>query len=346
MLFPDIVRELAQGNKLDDTMRLLGQMGDPSVTGGAWDIFHSIPRSVLQSIVLGTVAYDDSNAMPLGPLDSLSDDGPGVYVLGLSIAGRMGEFLDLNELDRLLINLRTYIKGCRYLAENDKTHPKPGSAADLVSKVDSAYGTHMEPGKPRFCEGNFNTAWRLYNSLRRRYRALKAVDPASTTRMIQSPLYVGSDKHVGRRIAAYELVHTKTALQRANKLYGLTVSLLHYQGLTPKVHIITAVRTWQSGQLSRAEMLVAALAGSYDSLDGFNVREAGQTSDDLPLDSWLDHEVYVFSTMPHFCRNIDWSIADIDRLAKIRESPDYMVSRVPCWMRRLRSCQAPSSSLA
>ena len=205
------------------------------------------------------------------------------------------------------------------MAENDETHPKPGSAADLVSKVDSAYGTHVEPGKPRFCEGNFNTARRLYNSLARRYHALKAVDPASTTRMIQSPLYVGCGKHVGRRIAAYDLVQTKTALQRANKLYGLTVSLLHYQGLTPKVHIITAVRTWQSGQLSRAEMLVAALAGSYDSLDGFNVREAGQTSDDLPLGSWLDHEVYVFSTMPHFRRNIDWSIADVDRLANIRE---------------------------
>ncbi|GAB1316793.1 hypothetical protein MFIFM68171_07003 [Madurella fahalii] len=329
-LFPDLIRDLEkhanfQIVKLEDTLKVLGQVGGLSVAGDVWDLFHSIPRNVLESIVLGTIAYDDCRTSGNGRVTGLSGDGPGVYVLGLSIAGRQGEFISAKELRLLLDNLDTYILGYKFSSSQSSGPQKPpdkaARAADLVAKVDSAYGAPPTPGKPRFIcdDANLEAAQCLYKWLNRTYLSLRQRDPTGEIRMIQSPLYVGCGRNVTNRITDYELCHNKTALCSANKFYGLIASLLNFQGLTPKVHIATAIRTWQTGQLPKAEMLVAALAGSYVTHGGFNLREAGQTRD-TQIQNWPDHEAYVFSAVTYLRDNAMWSIRDLDRAAQLQEN--------------------------
>ncbi|KAK1717482.1 hypothetical protein CaCOL14_004295 [Colletotrichum acutatum] len=61
--------------------------------------FHAIPDELLRSTVLGTVAYNDVQHQ--NHLPDYFEDGPGVYVIAISIEGRSGAFLDTNEIEML-----------------------------------------------------------------------------------------------------------------------------------------------------------------------------------------------------------------------------------------------------
>ncbi len=320
-LFPRLVRELkhvpkTRNIKLEDTMRLFEQVG-----ADVWDLFHTIPRDLLESLILGTVAFDNSRAH--NRVTGLMKNGPGIYVLGLSIIGRDGQFLNGKELDLLILGLQTYIHGSSVLrgakpAANRSVTEK--AAVQLVARVDSTYGSGT-PGCPRFiCDDeNEALAGHLLSSLQARRWAMFAADPTQTICSIQSPQYVGCSKDVGTRISAYELGHGKSALAGANKFFALTVNLLRYQGLFPKVHVVAAIRTWKAGQLSAAEMLVSALAGAYVTQDGFNLRDAGGNHDSQSDGTWDDHELYVFGAVDHFDKNIDWSMADLEKLQFVED---------------------------
>lgn len=229
--------------KLGDTIYLLSSVGGPSAQGDTWDLFHTIPRRVLESLMLGTVAFDCSRTQ--NPLTGLQEDGPGVYVLGLSIAGRHGQFLNAMEMTVLVHNLELYMQGCKVLLDPLHVVTAANQAAvGFMSLVDSAYGTAM-PGAPRFiCDDeNQKAAKHLLASFCARRDAMQIAGPTETVYAIQSPLYVGCGKDVGKRIAAYTLSHHKTALERVNKFFTLTVSLLYRQRLRAEVHIVTAIRT-------------------------------------------------------------------------------------------------------
>ncbi len=329
-LLPGLIRELRnvpyfRDIKLEGTTRLLSSVGGPTVPGDVGDIFMSIPSDALESLVLGTMAFD--NNRPQNRVAGLNGDGPGIYVLGISIINRAGEFLDADELKVLITNMKRYLRA--YDTVQGANGDSAQAATDFLAKIDNTYGKSSTPGVARFVtsDGNAKATRFLIASLQRRYDALCAVDPSRTVRTLQSPLYVGCGKSVRARAIEYELAHYKSSLDKVNKFFGLTACLLHYQGLHPKVHIVTVVRTWTEGQVAKAEMLVAALAGSYITQDGFNLRETGGNTEPAPAASWSTHEQYVFADVQYLEYNVMRSIEDIDRLQKLREC-DTALNRV------------------
>lgn len=123
----------------------------------------------------------------------------------------------------------------------------------------------------------------------------------------------------------------------------LTVSLLRRQRLHPEVHIVTAIRTWMPGQLSKAEILVAALAGSYVTQDGFNLCDAGGNHDGLAVSpgSWFSHEQFVFDMVDHFARNVAWSARDLEKLEKIEKHNAVLVAAADGTLKQAKDrCEA------
>lgn len=182
-LFPRLVRELedvpkTRHTKLENTIRLLGQAGGPSVDGDVWDLFHTIPRDLLESLVLGTVAFDHSRTQ--NRVTGLDNNGPGIYILGLSIVGRDGQFLDGRELDLLIQDLQTYIQGSTVLRRKKPAATRSATeraAVQLVTDVDFTYGVGAA-GRPRFiCDAeNDALAGHLLSSLQARRQAMFALD--------------------------------------------------------------------------------------------------------------------------------------------------------------------------
>ncbi|KAL2174233.1 uncharacterized protein P884DRAFT_302821 [Thermothelomyces heterothallicus CBS 202.75] len=326
-MFPRFVSELErlpkiQNIKLDETTGMLSRMGGPATPGDVWDILHSIPRNVLESLVLGTVAFDSNRSV--NRLRGLSSDGAGVYVAGLSIAGRGGKFLNLGELKVLIMHLERYIAGYKasvsQSAGNQQT-PAAIQALDLVARVDAAYGGQAVRGTPRFItdEISLEAAAHLVASFKSRYNIMREKDPTAAVYMVQSPQYVGCSKELPRRMNEYQLTQNRRALGNINKFLALTVSLLRYQGLSPRIDIVPAVRVWKDRQLPKAEMLVAALAGAYVTQDGFNLREAGGNNPSIEPHKWLAYEQYTFLEVSYLNDNLEQSAEDLEKVKKIME---------------------------
>lgn len=126
----------------------------------------------------------------------------------------------------------------------------------------------------------------------------------------------------------------------------MTASLLHAQGLHPRVQIVAAVRTWMSGQLADAERLVAVLAGAYVTQDGFNRRDAGGNPDQVAPEDWPEHEEYVFARVNYFADNMAHTMRDLDKAARIRELSKAMDIVADGTMEsRQRQCEAGARRL-
>ncbi|KAK4460676.1 hypothetical protein QBC42DRAFT_288332 [Cladorrhinum samala] len=154
-----------------------------------WALFHAIPRDVLESMVLGTVAYDVAK----DNVNGYDSNGSGVYVLGISISGRDGEFLNIREYATLLQNMKRYLKGCRDIYEPTPDRDAATKAADkdLISQVDNVYGVQPEPRKPRWVTDSQNLifAEHFYQELRARTRALCQLDQTGLVHSLQSSQY-------------------------------------------------------------------------------------------------------------------------------------------------------------
>ncbi|KAK1752910.1 hypothetical protein QBC47DRAFT_362767 [Echria macrotheca] len=238
-----------------------------------WDSFHTIPREVLNSVVLNTVAYDKPTSYPVS--------FTGVYVMGIALAEHDGKFLNAIEMDVFIENLTGYIEGSRPFCEVANPAQIPNQFPQPVKDIDNIYGTYKGRVKTRCIPdaSALENAQRFLEQFRKRKTLLEAKDPTRRERALQSPLYVGCSRVMDERVKAYDPSAKTSVFNNANRLYALTMSLLQYQGLQPRHSIVAAVRTWQPDQLGQAEMLVTALAGAYVFQGGFNCREAGGASD-------------------------------------------------------------------
>jgi hypothetical protein len=64
-------------------------------------------------------------------------------------------------------------------------------------------------------------------------------------------------------------------------------------------------------------VLVAVLAGSYNTQDGFNAQEAGGNPDTLKAGDWGPHQDYVFADREHVAKNVQASRENIERMMKL-----------------------------
>ncbi|KAK0654168.1 hypothetical protein QBC41DRAFT_386617 [Cercophora samala] len=277
-------------------------------------LFHSIPRDLLSSILLGTVAYDSHRNKNIG----LDPRGPGVYVLGLQVAGRGGKFLNAAEYAILLEDLETY------MAVAAKMRAPAGGILTsdeqvFMTAVDHRCGQRkaQDRNKPRFIQDDTAHAHAemVFASLKKRHEALRLMDPACQAFSVQTPLYVGCAEKIATRWVDYDKTDTKTAYQRVNKFLVLVLSLLHHRKIRAQISKVAAVRIWEKDQLQDAELLVSVLANAYTVQDGFNVQEAGGNNDKLenmPYVVARSHE-YVFAEMPYLRENCDKSADEIEK---------------------------------
>ncbi|ROV91577.1 hypothetical protein VPNG_09714 [Cytospora leucostoma] len=255
-------------------------------------IFNAIPRDMLKSIVLGTVAWDyypRASRTPPGCYKTPKKRGYGIYVFGLAVEGRDGKWLTANELNRLIKDLRTYVLGYDMYMSNGGAWPNTSLARvetrDLVAEVDSQLIEHrtLVTG-PRFVASEHGRQGLvdLIASLQRRADKSLEINPAGETPLIQTPIYTGLSSDLASRMPKHD-VNSKDGLKSSNKAHGLICSLMKLQGLQPRAVSVVAVRLWEKDDLWFSETLVCALANSLISQDGFNRTECGsKVASDAP----------------------------------------------------------------
>ncbi|KAL0471301.1 hypothetical protein QR685DRAFT_542636 [Neurospora intermedia] len=328
---------------LDDCCPLF--QGAKRGRGDMFQLFYSIPREVLEAVVLGTVAYDDAGTIRVAGSGGMSYslDGCGVYVVGISLEGKSGAFLNGNELVKFVHNLTKYIAGCELWTQvkNNLNMAAPLSLQqqdkiDFVLEVENTYGTwdHKAEGSLRFCykDKSFSRVKHLSRSFRDRAKEAMRLDPTGRTRTIQSPLYVGCSNNLKQRVDAYvPKTGNKSTFAKANDFYALTMSLLKMQGFNPIQRVVCAIRTWKQSQLSLAEMLVGALANCYVTQDGFNNKKTGQTAE-ISAGSVARAKDLVFVHKQFLKDNVKGSLVDVKARQKAH---DQMRSLEPLTRREI-----------
>ncbi|KAL0475837.1 hypothetical protein QR685DRAFT_550376 [Neurospora intermedia] len=291
-----------------------------NIDSHGWVLLHSIPRQVLESLMLRTVAYEHyhSGNTPYGHGYEFGHH-PGAYVVAISIEGRQGGFLTGKELRTLYLDIERYVR-CHDHIENAKAkraRPDPAALA-FIEDVDTKYGQNDGHPKPiaRFVQAKSRqNVLMLVDALKRAHAAAMAADPSGDSVTIQSPCYVGCTGSLLRRMAMYVPGPNKSSLTRVSKLYALTMSLIAMQNLQPRSHFIAAIRTWQVGQLAEAEALVSLLATSYVSQYGFNAVATGSSPETSPIyPTGRDSERYVKEYAPYFHQNVVWSLDDLNQM--------------------------------
>jgi hypothetical protein len=289
-------------------------------------LLHSIPRAVLASILMGTVAYDQTNK----DLVQYDADGSGVYVVGISLSAHNGAFLTGNEMASFVNDLERYITEAEVCLGVDDDPIPPRSR--FIIDADNQYGIYAE-AVPRFIRGarSLNSMRQFLASMKRRRDAMQKADASGTRRSHQSPLYVGCAVNMKRRLMAYGSKQYKSTFEAVNNPFGLTMSLLHMAGLAPKEQFVSVIRTWQPGQLGAAEGLVAALAGSYIEQQGFNVQVCGQHRQEQGVSSDADATTYVLLTSPHLTENVEASaraVATLQGMAQTVDDTDAQLAQL------------------
>ncbi|GJN71417.1 hypothetical protein PLICBS_005482 [Purpureocillium lilacinum] len=254
----------------------------------------SMHPSTIRSIVLGSIAYDDSRGVLKSYRVPAAGDShcQGVYVIGLRRRGHEGKFLTLHEAERLIEGLLGYLKAVQISA----LPPSQRSAEDraaliLMRRVDHLIGTSTNVHRPRWVTNDIEEAQvrALIRCLQGYVNQMPPTD--ATQRMLQSPIYVGCSTDL---VASVEDYDRARGFENVNKLLALTISMLEHLGLRTEMVIRVAVRTWKAHQLSLAEQIIVTMASSIVYQGGFNTREAGGT-EGTQIGLWEAKRLVVFA---------------------------------------------------
>ncbi|KAL1883924.1 hypothetical protein Daus18300_000032 [Diaporthe australafricana] len=282
-------------------------------------IFQTLPRDMLESIVLGTVAWD------YHPRRSHGNDGRGGYErpekggYGIYAFGLAGRKVGLGELKVLVKNLKSYILGYMIWDQHGESWPndsKSRSSRDLVQGIDSKIGKHTDEA-PRFITSNDGKKGMLdlVRSLQRRVDKSLELDPMGDTPMIQTPVYVGLSNQLADTMPKHDPTSRKDdALKNSNKAHGLVCSLVKLQGLEPEAVCRVALLLWDKDDLWLGE-----------TLDGLNRTECGSRvrSNAPPLDRDAEefvkiHHAYHFDNLEATLNDLQERKAFIDEFGRLQ----------------------------
>ncbi|XXH03225.1 hypothetical protein Hte_009623 [Hypoxylon texense] len=254
-------------------------------------LLHSIPKDLLRSLILGTVAFEAQRLAPRLPC--YNAEGPGAYAATMAIEGRNDAF-----------------KAWKIHRGN------PQSAShkilrDFAEDVDNQYGKRdaNKPNELRFIRES--SVWKveaLIQSLERRCHT--SISGSDMTRQVASPLYVGCSKNIVTRAPAYQ---PRNGLKNANKLWGLVCCLLNSMGKPPSVNVVPIIRTWNRTDLPLAEVLVTMLGNSLVCQDGFNGHGPGTATDGGTVDVLKHAERVVLIYKPYLKINIEATKKEMER---------------------------------
>ncbi|KAJ4392247.1 hypothetical protein N0V93_005872 [Gnomoniopsis smithogilvyi] len=282
-----------------------------------FEVYHAIPRQLLQSLVLGTVAWDYHSSRGKTRERYGEKAGIGIYALGVSAKTRQGEWLTANEIQAMIAHLNDYVAGydAWLVHHGHPTTSRDRHLYEFVTKIDNQHGTHdtVTLG-PRFCgKSSQKCGLRdLVNSLTERVQASLSFDPQGNTPMIQSPLYIGCSTVLEKRLLAHDPNMGKTStLKRSNKLLAMILSLMTYQGIEAETTSVTVLRLWKEQDLDFSETLICSLAQSMACQSGCNMVECGDAKGKNKSDSSC--EDYVKARLPYFHNNISASLHDVQQ---------------------------------
>ncbi|KAI2779028.1 hypothetical protein F4815DRAFT_475894 [Daldinia loculata] len=281
-------------------------------------LFHTLDRKTLRSLLLGTLPHDLYDKDSPNWENIYNQDGPGTYVVGISIEDRRGSFLSRNEIEQIIGCLRDYktaweawdeIKDAfsqDQLSRAQKSALNKALAIDNVMLFDKdKWQVGDDYTQPRCSKGKIGNLDELIAMLGRRMDA--SFD--GEVHQLSCPVYVGC----GRRVPSRLLQHNPdySNMSRSSNTLKLLVSCIRYIGLKPIVHTIPMVMVWEESQIPLAEMLVTVLAQSLVTINGLNVAQPG-TSSTLSDDNktiYFETKKHVWIDRPWFMTNIEESLA-------------------------------------
>ncbi|KAJ3952325.1 hypothetical protein N0V92_011231 [Colletotrichum tropicale] len=298
-------------------------------------LLHAIPRDLLRSIICGTLAYDSTNAR----VEEYSKNGPGIYVIGICINRNTvnrtipnapaGSFLKWDEIAVLITHLEGYIEAYEIYQSKRLRSQDDRELVRIAIAIDRTYKRSLNlSGHERTLyienDGQAENVKALIRGFKERMPASTATRDRETAQH-QSPLYVGCSDHVDSRLTRYNL---STDLSGINKLLALTVSVINFMGLSPKLVRKVALRTWEPDQLAAAEKLVIALARSSCHMDRFNVAEGGgkQSTNDLAV---LERGKEEVMQEGHYCKSMKASLEDMNERVAFLENRAEINHSIP-----------------
>jgi hypothetical protein len=192
-----------------------------------FDIFHCIPRDMLKSLALGTVAcnyYLHWSKAPRGGHKIPKKGGYGIYAFGLSVKDRDGKWLAATELQVLVRNLEKYVAAYEAWSNNDNSWPltlRSIELHDFVIDVDSRIGKYDKSG-PRYVtsEAAKDGMLAMASSMQRRVDESLKLGPTGSTQMIQTPLFVGLSTSLADRMPKHVTANNNESALEGSKTRG------------------------------------------------------------------------------------------------------------------------------
>lgn len=291
--------------------------------------FLSIPRPMLESIILGTVAWDHDSKRGSDRGFYKQAQRFGIYVIGLAVRDRQGAWLTALETTTLVTNATKYLEAYDMWAENEAwpTTDAAQELKDFVAKVDNQLGLHEHDTSRFVTSADDRIAMNdLVAGLKERVERSLELDPAGNLPMIQTPLYVGMSDELSKRLPKHDsTMSANSILASSNKPCAFVMSLMKLQGREPLPKAVCVLRVWEKRDLNFAETLVSALAHSMICHDGFNWTECGDMGKSSGAKYDEDCEEYVKYRSRFFYDNCKAVIEDLqarkshlDDLAKLQ----------------------------
>ncbi|RYP67452.1 hypothetical protein DL771_007230 [Monosporascus sp. 5C6A] len=287
-------------------------------------LFHTINRKTLRSLVLGFLAFDLHKEGTKNWENVYAPNGPGTYVIAVSIKDRDGMFLSRQENKELAVRVDRYARACEAwtkikdsYGQNSQIHPQETDLLrqameidnELLVKKNQEWSRGDRFKEPRCWSGRGGTAnaQALVQMLDRRRDAGFALDTAQA----QSPVYVGCAHQVKKRMLAHD--PDLGNLAGSSSMLKLSLACIRSMGLKPMVTTIPLVMVWKEDQIALSEILVTVLAQSLISLNGFNIVQPGTNAnmDERSTDHYRSVMEHVWVQRPWFRENLEKSIADL-----------------------------------
>ncbi|KAI1478609.1 hypothetical protein F4774DRAFT_426348 [Daldinia eschscholtzii] len=274
-------------------------------------LLHTIPRELLKSLILGTVAFDQLK--PTGKPVHYAADGPGAYVAAMAIEGRNGMWLNRDEIRELIHKLLKYITAYRAWKDHLGTPSDPEHAElDAFTRdIDTQYGGRdsEKPNGMRFIsDDDAATKVELLREIpREAMRSFTSRYGSGLPNLITPP---------------------STGLKMADKLWGLVCCTLAYMGKHPTIVVVPVIRTWRRPDLPLAEILTTMLGSALVTQDGFNAQIPGATIDRSMPSILTAAEQYVLALEPHLKDNLDASSREMEKRRRYLENME-LVSNFP-----------------
>ncbi|RKL47061.1 hypothetical protein BFJ72_g2798 [Fusarium proliferatum] len=283
------------------------------------ELLHSMSVEVVRSIVKNTFAFDvtNGNIEPFRLPSALLDERtPGVYVVGIKTKGHGGQFLNMNELEVLIRDMKLYVEGYEAYARHNGWASANMTTAErraisMVNAIESHCGSQrVQNDGPMFIEKAEEVP--RIRALIKTFEGMcdRSLDPTGRVNISQSPLYVGCSKDLNKRMAVYNNRNVKNI----NKPLALTVCILRKQNRGPELVSGCVLRILREQQLPMAEQLVCTIAGSLVYQHGFNAVEAGGTGyQSLPTAAGLKENIkYIVCGTRVLINNLKESLDEVD----------------------------------